>query len=236
MRPDRNEGDAENATKQPLRCCAVDAVNCRGTVRRRAPLVRLTMVVGLLGALLSATAVANAGATTSTTLPGPAPNQSQINATQSQVSQIESTLAQEEQQTSILDDKYNTAEQNLQDAQTAMQTIAANLVHDAVDRRRGPAARGEGRGAGVRLRHARVRLRLVLLHLGHAERGAQPVHEPDRRRPDQGRGLAVAVGGAAAGAASRAAVGGKPRPKRRPRRPSRSRRPTSRKPPRRRRP
>lgn len=87
------------------------------------------MVAGLFGALLSATVATNAGATTSTTLPGPAPNQSQINATKSQVSQIESTLAQEEQQTSILDDKYNTAEQNLQDAQTAMQTIAANLVH-----------------------------------------------------------------------------------------------------------
>jgi len=87
------------------------------------------MIGGLLGALLTATATTNAGATTSTTQPGPAPNQSQINATRSQVSQIESTLAQEEQQTSILDDKYNTAEQNLQDAQTAMQTIAANLVH-----------------------------------------------------------------------------------------------------------
>ena len=71
----------------------------------------------------------DAGATTSTTLPGPAPNQSQINATQSQVSQIEATLSQEEQQTSILDDKYNTAEQNLQNAQTALQSIAANLVH-----------------------------------------------------------------------------------------------------------
>ena len=97
------------------------------------------MVAGLFGALLSATGATNAGATTSTTLPGPAPNQSQINATKSQVSQIESTLAQEEQQTSILDDKYNTAEQNLQDAQTAMQTIAANLVHTRstidVDRR-----------------------------------------------------------------------------------------------------
>ena len=88
------------------------------------------MVVGLLAALLStATAVANADATTSTTLPGPAPNQSQINATQSQVSQIEATLAQEEQQTSVLDDKYNTAEQNFLNAQSALQTIAANLVH-----------------------------------------------------------------------------------------------------------
>ena len=98
------------------------------------------MVVGLLAALLStATAAMNAGATTSTTLPGPAPNQSQINSTQSQVSQIEATLAQEEQQSSILDDKYNTAQQNLQDAQAALQTIATNLVHTRsavnVDRR-----------------------------------------------------------------------------------------------------
>ena len=88
------------------------------------------MVVGLLAASLStATAATNAGATTSTTLPGAAPNQSQINATQSQVSQIEATLSQEEQQTSILDEKYNTAQQDLQNAQTALQTIAANLVH-----------------------------------------------------------------------------------------------------------
>ena len=88
------------------------------------------MVVGLLAALLSAAAAANAGATTSTTLPGPAPNQSQINATQSQVSQMETTLAQEEQQTSILDDKYDTAQQDVQNAQTALQAIAANLVHE----------------------------------------------------------------------------------------------------------
>jgi cell wall-associated NlpC family hydrolase len=97
------------------------------------------MVAGLLGALVSSAAVTNARATTSTTLPGPAPNQSQINATQSQVSQIEATLAQEEQQTSILDDKYNTAQQNLQNAQTALQTIDANLTHERseveVDRR-----------------------------------------------------------------------------------------------------
>jgi cell wall-associated NlpC family hydrolase len=92
--------------------------------------VKLTMVVGVLAALLStATATTNADATTSTTRPGPAPNQSQINATKSQVGQIEGTLSQEEQQTSILDDKYNTAEQNLQNAQTALQTIAADLVH-----------------------------------------------------------------------------------------------------------
>jgi cell wall-associated NlpC family hydrolase len=89
----------------------------------------MTMVAGLLGALLSAVTVVNAGATTSTTLPGPAPNQSQINATQSQVSQIEGTLSQEEQQTSILDDKYNTAQQDVQNAQTALQSIAADLVH-----------------------------------------------------------------------------------------------------------
>ncbi len=87
------------------------------------------MIAGMLGGWLSTAAFFDAGATTSTTLPGPAPNQSQINTTQSQVSQIESTLAQEEQQTSILDDKYNTAQQDLQNAQTALQSIATSLVH-----------------------------------------------------------------------------------------------------------
>jgi cell wall-associated NlpC family hydrolase len=114
-------------------------VKCRNTVRTRDPFVRVTVAAALLGALLSTAAVANAGATTSTTLPGPAPNQSQINATQSQVSQIETTLGQEEQQSSILDDKYNTAQQNLQNAQTALQTINANLARERsaveVDRR-----------------------------------------------------------------------------------------------------
>ena len=104
------------------------------------------LVAGVLGALLSSAAAApDATATTSTTLPGPAPNQSQINATQSQVSQIEATLAQEEQQTSILDDKYNTAQQDVQNAQTALQAIAANLVHCHVDRRRRQAAGDERR-------------------------------------------------------------------------------------------
>lgn len=97
------------------------------------------MIAGLLGGWLSTAAVLGAGATTSTTLPGPAPNQSQINATQSQVGQIESTLAQEEQQTSILDDKYNTAQQDQQNAQAALQSIATSLVHArsavAVDKR-----------------------------------------------------------------------------------------------------
>ena len=83
----------------------------------------------MLGALLASLVAADAGGTpTPTTLPGPAPNQSQIDATQSRVSQIESTLTQEEQQTSILDDKYNTAEQNLQDAQNQLQALAASLV------------------------------------------------------------------------------------------------------------
>ena len=122
------------------------------------------MVVGLLAALLStAAAVANAGATTSTTLPGPAPNQSQINSTQSQVSQIEATLAQEEQQTSILDDKYDTAQQDLQNAQTALQTIATNLVHARsavnVDKR----LVSNDAVAGLRLRDPRDRVRLLLL-------------------------------------------------------------------------
>jgi cell wall-associated NlpC family hydrolase len=123
---------AEFATVQPLRFVAVGAVKCRGTVRRRVPLVRAVGVVVLLGTWTSVALVDNAAAAgngTPTTLPGPAPNQSQINATQSQVAQVESTLAQEEQQTSVLDDKYNNAEQNLQNAQNQVQTIQASLVH-----------------------------------------------------------------------------------------------------------
>ncbi len=87
------------------------------------------LIAGLLGTWLSGTPASESGAVTSTTLPGPAPNQAQIDATQAQVAQIESTLTQEEHQTSILDDKYNTAVQNLQNAQSALQTIQANLVH-----------------------------------------------------------------------------------------------------------
>ncbi len=89
------------------------------------------MIAGLLGAWLSAAVAPGAGATgssTSTTLPGPAPNQSQINATQSQVAQIEGTLTEEEQQTSVLDDKYNTAVQDLQNAQSALQSLGASLT------------------------------------------------------------------------------------------------------------
>jgi cell wall-associated NlpC family hydrolase len=88
------------------------------------------MVAGLLAASMSTAAATNAGATTSTTSPGPAPNQSQINATQSQVSKVETTLAQEEQQTSILDEKYDTAQQNVLNAQAALQTIATSLVQE----------------------------------------------------------------------------------------------------------
>ena len=105
------------------------AVRCRPTVRAVAPAARVAIVAGMLCAFLAPLVATTAGAApTPTTLPGPAPNQSQINATQSKVSQIESTLTQEEQQTSILDDKYNTAQQNLQDAQNQLQALAASLV------------------------------------------------------------------------------------------------------------
>jgi cell wall-associated NlpC family hydrolase len=67
-------------------------------------------------------------AATSTTVPGPAPNQSQIDAARAKVNQIEATLMQEEQQSSILADHYDTAVQNLQNAQNALQTIDATLV------------------------------------------------------------------------------------------------------------
>jgi cell wall-associated NlpC family hydrolase len=70
----------------------------------------------------------SAGATTPTTLPGPAPNQAQINAATSQVGQIESTLSQEEQQLSVLDNRYDTAVQNVQNAQNTLQAIDGKLT------------------------------------------------------------------------------------------------------------
>jgi cell wall-associated NlpC family hydrolase len=91
---------------------------------------RAAFVAAVVGALLSPLVAPGAGATnTSTTLLGPAPNQSQIDATQSRVSQIEAALTQEEQKTSVLDDRYNTAVQNLQNAQSALQALAASLGH-----------------------------------------------------------------------------------------------------------
>ena len=104
-------------------------MKCRATAGGVTPATRAAIVAGMLVALCAPLVATGAGATnTSTTLPGPAPNQGQINATQAQVSQIEGTLTQEEQQGSILDDKYNTAEQDLQNAQNQLQSLAASLV------------------------------------------------------------------------------------------------------------
>ncbi|HEY2215830.1 MAG TPA: hypothetical protein VGH31_12325, partial [Acidimicrobiales bacterium] len=111
------------------------AVNCRNTGRRgiRTQLVRGALVASLLGLIGAGTSelagfyAPEVGATTPTTTPGPAPNQSQINATQSQVASIESTLTQEEEQTQLLDNRYDTALENLQSAQTALQTITAAI-------------------------------------------------------------------------------------------------------------
>jgi cell wall-associated NlpC family hydrolase len=88
-----------------------------------APIAGIIAVVGLVGPF-----ALGAGATTSTTLPGPAPNQAQINAATSQVDQIEATLSQEEQQLSVLDNRYDTAVQNLQTAQSALQAIDGKLT------------------------------------------------------------------------------------------------------------
>jgi cell wall-associated NlpC family hydrolase len=118
----------------------VGAGHCRSAVRLnvKARLLRAALVASFAGALLPLVATP-AGSATSTTLPGPAPNQSQINSTQAQVAQIEATLTQEEQQTSILDDRYNTAEQDLQNAQTSLKSIDDNLTRTraaiAVDKR-----------------------------------------------------------------------------------------------------
>jgi len=84
-------------------------------------------MLGLAG--FFATDAGAVGSTTQTTTSGPAPNQSQINASKSQVAAIEATLSKEEQATSALDNQYNTAVQNLSNAQNALQTIDAKITH-----------------------------------------------------------------------------------------------------------
>src|ERR1700722_12717260 len=112
-------------------CFPVSSVHCRNTGRRtrRGLFARGALVVTLLGfAEFFATGAGAVGSTTPTTTPGPAPNQSQINAAKSQVASIEATLSKEEQATSALDDRYDTAVENLQNAQNALQTINATIV------------------------------------------------------------------------------------------------------------
>ena len=89
---------------------------------------------------------------------------------------------------------------------------------------------------GLHLRHARDRVRVLLLDVGDHERGPQPVHEPDRRQPDQGRDRAAAIRDAPAGPRGGAAGRGGAGPVARPRRRSRWRRPTNKRRRRRRRP
>jgi cell wall-associated NlpC family hydrolase len=100
----------------------------------------VALVASTLGLVGLSASDAGATSTTPTTRPGPAPNQSQINAAQSQVSAIEATLSQEEQQSSALDNSYDTAVQDLQNAQSSLQTINASIVKTKVavkiDRRR----------------------------------------------------------------------------------------------------
>jgi cell wall-associated NlpC family hydrolase len=100
-------------------------------------------MLGLMGALASGPGGVLASpvdATTPTTTPGPAPNQSQINAAQAQVNTIEATLSQEEQQSSVLDDRYDTAVQDEQSAQASLSVITTRLVSTrgavAADKRR----------------------------------------------------------------------------------------------------
>ena len=124
-------------------CFTVSSVHCRNTGRRsrRALFARGALVASTFGlAGFSASGAGATGSSTPTTLPGPAPNQSQINAAKSQVSAIEATLSQEEQQSSALDNSYDTAVQNLQNAQNALQTINASIIKTKaavkLDRRR----------------------------------------------------------------------------------------------------
>jgi cell wall-associated NlpC family hydrolase len=109
----------------------VSSVDCRNTGRRsrRALLARGALVASTLGlAGFSASGAGATGTSTPTTLRGPAPNQSAINAAKSKVNAIEATLSQEEQQSSALDNQYDTAVQNLQNAQSALQTIDASII------------------------------------------------------------------------------------------------------------
>jgi hypothetical protein len=122
--------------------------------------------------------------------PGPAPNQSQINAAKSQVSAIEATLSQEEQQTSALDNRYDTAVQNLQTAQNALQTIDASIVRTKAAVKVDRQAPDQRRGQGLHLRHPAIELRLAVLVLGHLgdARTSTPQQivgdlEPGPRRP-----------------------------------------------------
>jgi chromosome segregation ATPase len=105
-------------------------VDCRNTGRNgaRALLFRGALAVAAVALVgLLASGAGAVGTSTPTTLPGPAPNQSQINAAKSQVSTIEAKLSQEEQVTSALDNRYDTAVQNLQNAQAALQSINISI-------------------------------------------------------------------------------------------------------------
>jgi cell wall-associated NlpC family hydrolase len=93
----------------------------------RGLLVATTAGLACASALAGTVALAGATDSTPTTLPGPAPNQSQINASQSQVSQIESTLSQEQQESGVLDNRYDNAVQSLQNAQNSLRITDANL-------------------------------------------------------------------------------------------------------------
>jgi cell wall-associated NlpC family hydrolase len=101
---------------------------------------RIALVASTLGLAGFSSSAAGATGTTPTTLPGPAPNQTQINAAKSKVNAIEATLSQEEQTSSALDNRYDTAVQNLQNAQNALRTINASIIKTKsavqVDRRR----------------------------------------------------------------------------------------------------
>jgi cell wall-associated NlpC family hydrolase len=111
-------------------CFGVSSVHCRNTGRRlrRVIFARGALAVSTLGLVGFSASAAGASPTTPTTTPGPAPNQSQINAAKAKVASIEATLSQEEQQSSALDDRYDTAVQNLQNAQTALQSITASIT------------------------------------------------------------------------------------------------------------
>jgi cell wall-associated NlpC family hydrolase len=168
-------------------------VNCRSTGRRvpRAAFGRGMMVatilvlVGVSTPGLVGIAAPGAGATgtsSSTTLPGPAPNQSQINSTQSQVSQVEATLTQEEQQSSLLDNRYDTAVQSLQNAQDALQKINATLTTTRAAVQVDKHHLSNDAVKAYIYATPQTQFASLFLHFSHSRRRTKPVHRRDRRQ------------------------------------------------------
>jgi len=105
----------------------VAAVKCRNARRL---LSRLCVGGGALALLigLSGPSVAGASAPSTSTTATTVPSSSQISATQAQVSGIEATIEQEQEQSAALDQRYDAAEQQVQTVQNELTTTSAAIA------------------------------------------------------------------------------------------------------------